>query len=59
MSRHSPTAEALPPQGPSAPSTSLYAVISWRGGRVLTHRPHAARTRLLDLYAPHGSSDRP
>lgn len=24
-------------------------------GKVLAHRLHAARTRLLDLYAPHGS----
>ncbi|MGP4050382.1 Crp/Fnr family transcriptional regulator [Streptomyces sp. 2A115] len=28
-------------------------------GQVLAHRLHAARTRLLDLYAPYGSGGRP
>ncbi|MFI0980943.1 Crp/Fnr family transcriptional regulator [Streptomyces sp. NPDC021093] len=32
------------------------AVSQWVG-RVLAHRLHAARTRLLDLYAPYGSGD--
>lgn len=33
------------------------AVAVWVG-RVLAHRLHAARTRLLDLYAPYGSGGR-
>ncbi|MEU6371447.1 cyclic nucleotide-binding domain-containing protein [Streptomyces sp. NPDC046931] len=33
------------------------AIATWIG-RVLAHRLHAARTRLLDLYAPYGSGDR-
>ncbi|MFG2133746.1 Crp/Fnr family transcriptional regulator [Streptomyces sp. NPDC048751] len=34
------------------------AVDHWVG-RVLAHRLHATRVRLLDLYAPYGSGDRP
>ncbi|MEU6096897.1 cyclic nucleotide-binding domain-containing protein [Streptomyces sp. NPDC047079] len=33
------------------------SIATWVG-RVLAHRLHAARTRLLDLYAPYGSGDR-
>ncbi|MEV6025773.1 cyclic nucleotide-binding domain-containing protein [Streptomyces sp. NPDC052036] len=33
------------------------AIAVWVG-RVLAHRLHAARTRLLDLYAPYGSGER-
>ncbi|MEU0647631.1 Crp/Fnr family transcriptional regulator [Streptomyces umbrinus] len=33
------------------------AVAVWVG-QVLAHRLHAARTRLLDLYGPHGSGGR-
>ncbi|MGW1162371.1 Crp/Fnr family transcriptional regulator [Streptomyces sp. NPDC002513] len=33
------------------------AIATWVG-RVLAHRLHAARTRLLDLYAPYGSGER-
>ncbi|MFD1659270.1 Crp/Fnr family transcriptional regulator [Streptomyces caeni] len=33
------------------------AIAVWVG-RVLAHRLHAARTRLLDLYAPYGSGGR-
>ncbi|MFJ5533841.1 Crp/Fnr family transcriptional regulator [Streptomyces sp. NPDC093261] len=32
------------------------AIAVWVG-RVLAHRLHAARTRLLDLYAPYGSGE--
>jgi CRP-like cAMP-binding protein len=34
------------------------AVAVWVG-RVIVHRLHASRTRLLDLYGPHGSASRP
>ncbi|MFF3748873.1 Crp/Fnr family transcriptional regulator [Streptomyces sp. NPDC002018] len=34
------------------------AVALWIGG-ILAHRLHEARTRLLDLFAPHGSSEGP
>lgn len=34
---------------------ALDAAVSRWTGRVLAHRLHAARTRLLDLYGPHGS----
>jgi CRP-like cAMP-binding protein len=33
------------------------AIAVWVG-RVVAHRLHAARTRLLDLYAPYGSGSR-
>ncbi|MCX5205780.1 cyclic nucleotide-binding domain-containing protein [Streptomyces sp. NBC_00237] len=35
--------------------TALGMAVSQWVGRVLAHRLHAARTRLLDLYAPYGS----
>ncbi|MGW6316583.1 Crp/Fnr family transcriptional regulator [Streptomyces sp. NPDC055099] len=34
------------------------AIAVWVG-RVVAHRLHASRTRLLDLYAPYGSGGRP
>lgn len=35
--------------------TAFSAAVGAWVGRVLAHRLHAARIRLLDLYAPHGS----